>query len=234
MAFAIGRACAMQVVAHLCPAWGFVSWDVIAGIESDVKAGDIPHYIFDTADVAGALGYHDVDPQGRAYIKTFAGTVLDNGGTLLDGSNSVSVTASHECCEAVVDENASMWNTIPDGTTLPSGKQVTRALVALESADPVEGDSYPCMVVGKGGTLIKVSVSNFVLPAWFDFKHPGPYDQMGLVLQPFETRPGGYLIVDEAGTVSQDFARMHPLAAWRQQMKAFPSARTAKRLKGRS
>ena|SRR5437899_1140274 len=50
----------------------------------------------DTADVANALGYHDLTPDGLPLSKVFVRTTLGAG-------QKVSVTASHELAEMLVD-----------------------------------------------------------------------------------------------------------------------------------
>jgi hypothetical protein len=64
-----------------------------SGSQTLVKA-----YFLANSDVADALGYHDVDPQGDPYIRVFTEPVLTNGGTTLSGSLSISACASHEAC----------------------------------------------------------------------------------------------------------------------------------------
>lgn len=177
--------------------------------------------IVDNPDVAGALGYHDVDPQGNAYGRVFVDPVLDNGGSALgdkgDPSLAVSAVLSHEVLEWWVDPFCQLW---ADAGTKS---------VAYEVGDPVQGDSY--MVNG-------VSVSNFVTPAWFNPKaEHGPYDAMGKVSKPFTLTPGGYWIEMADGKVKQVFAEDRHAgastpfaAATLAATKLHPASRTYRRL----
>jgi hypothetical protein len=75
----------------------------------------------DTADQPGALAYHDLTPDGLPQSKVFVQTTLDNG-------DLVSVSASHELVEMLVDPAINLMSTGPD----------LKAVYAYESADPVE------------------------------------------------------------------------------------------------
>src|SRR5690348_14351978 len=68
---------ARQIANH----WGEYIHHVHDGLQ---PSGWRMHFL-DDADQAGALGYHDVDPDGRPYARVFVGTILDSGGTLADG-----------------------------------------------------------------------------------------------------------------------------------------------------
>ena len=72
--------------------------------------------------------------------------------------------------------------------------------VALEIADPVENDSY---TVGAR----KISVSNFVTPAWFDpsAAEDAKFDHLGKVTKPFQMTKGGYVALLQEGRVKQVF-----------------------------
>jgi hypothetical protein len=97
--------------------------------------------------------------------------------------------------------------------------------IAVEIGDPVEADVYVVPVSG-----VKVTVSNYVLPRWFDpAAVHGPFDQMGHLTAPFTMTAGGYLIVMEDGQVTQQFGRKHE--EWRTiEMKQSPLSRTARRM----
>lgn len=181
--------------------------NVVATVNT-VPSGALKAYFLANADVAGALGYHDVDPQGDPYIRVFTETVLSNGGSALSGSVSISVCASHEMCEAAVDPKCTATATSPTGHSW-----------ALETADPVESNFYT--VTTPLG--IVVAVSDFVYPAFFQ-NSPGPYDKLGILKAPFSIAPGGYAIIDN----QQSFGMLYP--EWRQTTKAFPAARTYRRL----
>jgi len=100
----------------------------------------------------------------------------------------VSVTASHELFEMVIDPIANLWAEAEDGTEY-----------AYEMCDPVEEDVFK---------VDGIEMSNFVHPAWFEpFKHPPgtKFDHLGLLKKPFSMTKDGYVIVKKKGKVSQVF-----------------------------
>lgn len=168
-----------QVRYHVCPAWSTHRVPVELG--EVVLDGDWPVYLLDNADVAGALGYHDVDPHGNPYGRVFTKTTRADGLT-------VSSVISHEVIEAVVDPHVNMWAENPH-----DGK-----LYALEACDPVESDNY----IYRG-----VEVSNFVWPEYFELPTSAVrFDERKKLRAPFTMSAGGYLIVRAGGRVTQVFA----------------------------
>jgi hypothetical protein len=89
----------------------------------------------------------------------------------------------------------------------------------------VESDAYQLTVGGVTGT-----VSNFVMPAWFDPQAPSVshFDWLELTHAPFQVRPTGYIIKMVEGNVTQQFGEEYP--DWRKQTKESELARTARRL----
>jgi len=137
----------------------------------------------DDADVPGALAYHDLTPDGYPLSKVFVRTTIRNG-------DLVSVSASHELVEMLVDPAINLMTTGPDPKTV----------YAYESADPVESLTFNV----KG-----IPMSDFVYPSYFeDFRKAGSvkFDQMGKVKRPFQILSGGYQIVFKNGKWSQVFA----------------------------
>jgi len=123
--------------------------------------------ILDTADQAGALGYHETTPAGYPLGKVFAKTTLDDGG-------SVSVTASHELLEMLADPY------------IDTAVQVAQdTFYSLEVCDPCEADAYSY-------TLNGVAVSDFVTPTWFS-GGSAPYDHGHAITRPHELLSGGYI-----------------------------------------
>lgn len=177
--------------------------------EQKLGAGEWPAYFLSNSDVAGALGYHDVDPQGRPYTRVFIDDVLKAGGTISSSPNSVSACASHEACEMAADPSCIRTAVAPNGDVW-----------ALETADPVESDGYLAP-----GT--SVYVSNFVGPAFFGIG-TGPLDKMGRVTAPFTIEAGGYAIINDQATFGAEYP------AWRWVTKQHPAARTARRLERQS
>jgi len=126
----------------------------------------------DDADVQGALAYHDVTPDGLPLSKVFVKTTLKN-------HELVSVAASHELCEMLVDPAVQMMCTGPN----------LKLTYAYESADPVEAISFP---------VNGIAMSDFVFPSYFEvFRKPRSvqFDQMGKIGRPFQLLNGGYQIV---------------------------------------
>jgi hypothetical protein len=160
------------------PIWGY---PVTLYVTDKAKQSDWQFVYFDTADQAGALGYHDLTKGGQPVSKVFVKTTLDAG-------ESVSVTACHELFEMTIDPIANLWAEGPDGTEH-----------AYEMCDAVEEDTF--VVDG-------IKMSNFLHPAWFEpFQHrPGTrFDHLGLLTAPFQLRKNGYEIVKKNGKVIEDF-----------------------------
>jgi hypothetical protein len=135
----------------------------------------------DTADVQGALGYHDLTPDGLPLSKVFVQT------TLADGQK-VSVTACHEIAEMLVDPAINLWSEGLNGT-----------LYAYETCDAVEEEEF---------LLDGIAMSDFVYPAYFEsFRDPGSaqFDLLGKINRPFQILPGGYSIIRKGEAVTQLF-----------------------------
>lgn len=169
---AIAAALTKQAQLHfaLPPPFGY-------GVDATIRAASGPHDVHPDEwviglvakpDQPGALGYHDETPNGKPFIKVFPILDRQDGGEL-------SVTLSHEVCEALADPNgarASQWS---------DGK-----FWAYEVCDAVEADSY---------LIDNIKVSNFVLPPYFEpVKNTKglKLDWMNLIQKPLEIRPGGY------------------------------------------
>ena len=197
-------ACVKQVQEHAAPLWKWptpqAQWLPDARF---IKDGMDVLYLFDDSDSPGALGWHDVDDQGRPFGKVFAKTTMANG-------SSVSSCLSHELLELCGDPDVNEWVTAPDGFQY-----------AQELCDQVEADMY---------TLDGVEVSNFLLPAAFADAKADRYDYLGKLAAPFTLSPGGYAIRrnPKTGETGQIFAEHRE--SWRAATKAHPAARTAKRL----
>lgn len=149
---------------------------------------------------AGELGVHEEDgatPTGHIYVTP----ILEHGGSVSSGPNSVSVCASHEVLEMLADATANLWAMDPTG-----------AIFALEVADPVEGYAYQA--------CNGVFVSDFVYPGWFDAGTAvgAQVDFMGKLVSPgpFVVDPSGYAIVGAVSSVTERFGRgatVHALPA---------------------
>jgi len=163
---------------HFLPIWGY---PVKLYNTKVAKPTDWQFVYFDDADVADANGYHNLTIDGQPVSKVFViPTLADN--------QLVSVTASHELFEMVIDPIANLWAQAADGTEH-----------AYEMCDPVEESTFP---------VDGIKMSNFLYPSWFEpFKHPPgtKFDHLGLLANPFSVTKGGYEIVKAAGKVSKVF-----------------------------
>jgi hypothetical protein len=152
---------------HIEPHWGTPA---ILKRSLDYVPGTWAMVFLDNADQAGALAYHDLTPDGLPVSKVFVKTIQKY-------QESLSVSASHELVEMLVDPGIQMMAVRPDG----------KSFMAYETADPVEQLSFP--VAG-------MSMSDFVYPSYFEsFRKTGPFDHMHQVTKPFQVLHGGYAII---------------------------------------
>ena len=137
--------------------------------------------LLDTADVANALGYHDLTPDGLPLSKVFVRTTLS-------AKQRVSVTACHELAEMLVDPAINLLATGPSGS-----------FYAYETADAVEEDEF--LIDG-------IPMSDFVYPSWFEGFHRAgatQFDYLERVRRPFQILAGGYMSVFRNGRWTQVF-----------------------------
>jgi len=135
----------MFVDQYVAPVWGTPA--KLIKSRGFVK-GTWAMVFLDNADQPGALAYHDLTPDGLPQAKVFVKTTLDNG-------DLVSVSASHELVEMLVDPAINMMTTGPD----------PKVMYAYESADPVEQLSF---------NVNGIPMTDFVYPAYFEaFHKPG-------------------------------------------------------------
>lgn len=191
---ALAGALAHQLRYHVAPAYRSASVTPVVwyGTHTElVPKGAWKVTAFDDPDQAGALGYHDVGPDGVPYAPIFMQPTLDGG-------VAPSTVFSHEAIEAFCDPWANEWGQMSGST-----------LVAWEACDPVEADAY---LIGN------VAVSNFVTRAWYNADdRVGPFDYMHKLRSPFTMTKGGYLILMRAGAVTQKFGAEYP--EWRKELK---------------
>jgi hypothetical protein len=161
-----------QVSDDFCSTWG-----IDATLKWFPKKASIPKDawllgIFNNSDEAGALGYHDLTRSGQPLSKVFAKTTIDDGGLW-------TVTTSHEILEMLADPNINLC----------AFDEHAHRLYAYEVCDAVEADALGYKIDG-------VTVSDFVLPGWFEPLHPAKGEQFAFkskVRAPFELLPGGYI-----------------------------------------
>ncbi len=166
---------AMQVYIdkHLVPVWGAPA--KLIKSKGFVK-GAWGLVFLDDADQPGVTAYHDLTPEGLPLSKIFVNTSLKDG-------DPVSVSASHELAEMLVDPGINMLAHGPDA----------KIAFAYEAGDPVQGPAFK---------INGIPMSNFVYPAYFEsFHKPGStkFDHLGKLKKPFEILAGGYQITLKNG-----------------------------------
>jgi hypothetical protein len=170
--------------------WGLTCRVVTGGTP---KSTDWIMAFLDNADVANALGYHDFSDTGMPVSKVFVADAIR-----FDGH--VSVTASHELAEMLVDPAVNLAATLNGYSN--KWFQGNDA-VAYEVADPVEDQTF---------ALKGLPVSNLVTPEWFEYFHAlstsadrPRYDYLGNLKDPFTLTPGGYMPIFRGNQWTQVF-----------------------------
>ncbi len=149
---------------------------------ADFMAGTWAVGFFDDCDDSSVNGYHELTPDGLPFSKVFVRSLVAAG-------EPVSITASHELAEMLVDPAINLFSSGPR----------RRVVYAYEVADPVESDTFE---------LDGLPMSDFVYPAYFEtFHQPGSakFDHLDLLTEAFELRPGGYQILLAKGRWTQEF-----------------------------
>lgn len=178
----------IQVQRDFKPVWGVDATLLTASL----PPGAWELIFFDNADQAGALGYHDLTSTGLPLGKVFAKTALDSG-------SSVSVTASHELMEMLVDPDINLTAEVDDTEGVPA------KFYAYEVCDAPEDDSYGYQING-------VLVSDFVYPAYFESWRPASstqFDFQNHITQPFQILTNGYLSVLDLGNLSAGWQQIN-------------------------
>lgn len=146
---------------------------------SDLR-GDAILYLYDKANVEGALGYHDTNWRGIPYGFVFIELAEALG-------ESWTVTLSHEALELIADAQA---NLLVQGPHPEDPKH--EVFHWFEMCDAVQSETYE---------IEGVAVSNFVLPTYFTVNdepgtrndYLGRKDHNGKSLPSFGVKPGGYV-----------------------------------------
>jgi hypothetical protein len=131
--------------------------------------------LVDSSEEAGALGYHELSPEGTPYGIVAVQTTMDAGYDPM-------VTLTHEFMEVLGDPEAIAMCEVETAGPF-SG-------IAYELCDPVEADSDGIVIGLPSGR--RVTVSNFVWPSWFVKGSPGPWDERALLRGALTLRAGGY------------------------------------------
>ena len=163
---------------HFAPVWGTHAKLVRA---STFQQGAWGLVFLDNPDAAGVEGYHELTRHRLPLSKVFVETTLNDG-------EKVSVTASHELAEMLVDPAGNLW---------AEGSHHT--LYAYEMADAVEEEHF---------SVDGIPMSDFVYPAFFEvFRKPNTaqFDHCRKVARPLQLLKGGYHIVSKAGVVKEVF-----------------------------
>ena len=170
-----------QMEQDFVPIWGYPAKLYV----TDKPKPDEWQVVFlDDADAANALGYHDLTKNGQPISKVFVKTTITAG-------QKVSVTASHELLEMMIDPGAQLWAQNTDGR-----------FYAYEMCDAVEDEEY---------TIDGISVSDFVHPSFFESWHQPrsvQFDHLKKVSQPFQTLQNGYQIVSDGKSVKEVFGSL--------------------------
>jgi hypothetical protein len=184
-----------QVTNDFRPVWGTDAELTMIPQGTQPPTGSWWLVILDDSDQAGALGYHDLTPDGLPIGKVFAASDLKAG-------MSWSVTASHELLEMLADPNINL-------TVFVQNANTSGTLYAYEVCDACEDDSFAYQVNN-------VLVSDFVYPAWFEsFRAQGTqFDRMSHIENPLELLAGGYIgvfNVNDGSGWQQQTAEKHPM-----------------------
>jgi hypothetical protein len=159
---------AMQVYVdeHVAPVWGTRAKLVKA---KDLKPGKWAMVFVDNAEHARSLARHDLTPDGLPMARVFVKTTLAD-------RNLVSVAATHELVEMLVDPSINLVAVHPR----------SKRIYQYETADPVEDLHFP---------VSGIPMTNFVYPTYFEHFHkPGSvmFDHMNVLRKPFQIHAGGY------------------------------------------
>jgi hypothetical protein len=160
-----------QLDRDFAPIWGFSArlFGPLPGGQPVPDKGWWQLVLLDDSDQAGALGYHDLTPEGMPLGKVFVAEDMKYG-------QSWTVTASHELLELLCDPNTSLC-AYANGT-----------VYSFEIADACEDGQFAYSIDG-------VLVSDFVTPNWFKPHAPATarFDYGRHVTAPFQLLSGGYI-----------------------------------------
>lgn len=167
-----------QLQRDFVPIWGYPATLYVA---DKPKPGEWQIVFLDDSDAADALGYHDLTKDGQPASKVFVKTTIA-------ANQKVSVTASHELLEMLIDPGAQMWAQSSNGW-----------FYAYEVCDAVEDEEY---------VIDGVAVSDFVYPSFFESWHEpmsARFDHLQKVSRPFQTLQNGYQVVSNGVAAREIF-----------------------------
>jgi hypothetical protein len=178
-------AISQQVELHFAPAWNRLpSHPRLYPSMAAVPEGLPVIRVVDVVDDPDALGYHTEE---RDHVTGIVGakTILDAGGSVMKGADSISACLSHEVLEASLNPFVGMWS---DG---PTGHDE----YAFEACDPTQDRAYE---------IDGVAVSDFVYPRWFDSQAKGgQFDHLWALRAPFTRTRGGYIVLRDASRTTR-------------------------------
>jgi hypothetical protein len=191
----IAQACAYQIHEHVEPLHGLRAVDVwfspareelpkgtqvVCVFDDDQQVAEWRYYTNKPGNDPKVVGIRVIRDDGLSYARVFVRPYLDNGNVkAYGGAESLAVSISHEVAEARADRLLNRYVMGPGGALFP-----------LEICDPVEDVSYE-IALADG----KVSVADFVLPAWADPQETeGPFDYCQMLKAPFTCTDGGYIM----------------------------------------
>lgn len=170
----------LQLERDFAPVWGYSAKLKLA---EKAESGEWHLVFLDDANAAGMMGYHGLDLNGKPIAKVFVKSAKRAG-------EKISVAASHELLEMLIDPSAQLWAQGNDGL-----------FYAYEVCDAVEEEVYP---IGEK----KIEVSNFVFPTFFELWHADKsvqFDQLKRAIRPFQTLEFGYQVVSNGANVGEIF-----------------------------
>jgi hypothetical protein len=168
---AVTRAIQIQVSRDFYSTWG-MNAEFHYFPPKAILPTDMWQFIYmNDADVANALGYHDLTSSGLPLSKIFVRTTLSAG-------HKWSVTASHEALEMLADPYVNL-------VAFNQHTNTTGLMVAYEVCDAVEDDD-------SGYNIGGIRVSNFVLPEWFEEGFIGKVDFLSQLTRGLELGDRGY------------------------------------------
>jgi hypothetical protein len=150
---------------HFAPVWGTPA-KLVQATKPIPKAWTM--IFVDDPDRAESLGYHKLTKRGLPVTKVFVARTLSFG-------EQVSVVASHELAEMLVDPGVNLWVAADDKT-----------LHAYEVCDACEEERFE---------IDGIAMSDFVYPAFFEaFRKPRStqFNHLDTIHAPFHIPPGGY------------------------------------------
>jgi hypothetical protein len=184
----ITDACEIQSQKHWGPPW----WAHPIHL-SHVRGHQITcHLVDEDKEVPGALAYHWTKGE-VADLVVMMKTIRDAGGDWFTGTLSIPTCLSHE----VLEMNGDIW--CRSWWDMDNGYQM-----AAEMCDPVQASGYDIKIKRANGLEQKVTLSNFVLPAWSNpDDHDGPYDYLHHLDHPGQVEQDGYAIRRTLGKESE-------------------------------